>query len=401
MAKQAKQIAEMSETIKQMTMRLDRGVGTSQTPANASEDEISCVEKYFQKMEHKAIERILEVLPLSPQGLMVEHRLVKEILQGDIGRARMILQAGNTGDVYRTLGQALKLRGHRRLGEGITLASQTMMTVEQNPVSELEQSRGREALNPTGVKSEDGTSDKDTLSDVKASMSDSQILKPVKKRRGRPPGVTVQARQTAIDEMATLKAKVVNLARKVQRWEEDPYQHERASSTLFTAPTTSPLDQPQHTSQELRAMIDKLDIWLADLGAANLKAETAIKQLQDAVGLPGSAREDQVDNDINLHLTIQLLESRIIAVEHASQTVQQLNRASGESGLPAEATHRISGCEQKIENIGAVLERFAKTIQANWVGMQGLAQKVQITHDAASLALRHVMRGLVTPVHLS
>eukprot|EP00971_Amphidinium_carterae_P064366 1274895-Amphidinium_carterae.1 len=85
------------------------------------------VKSFFEARTNQAFAKILTVLPLTPHGLVIEHCLVKEVLDKDNAAVQDILSAESNAQLYKGLARALHRSGQRRLALGLAKAAEGLM----------------------------------------------------------------------------------------------------------------------------------------------------------------------------------------------------------------------------------------------------------------------------------
>eukprot|EP00971_Amphidinium_carterae_P340536 6478932-Amphidinium_carterae.2 len=401
--RQALQIEQLTATVQELVEQNIRGTTHTQEMQGGLAHDF---EKHLTNCEQQAVAKALQALPATAQGLCVEHSLILEVLRGDIVLARRIMQTENLSQTYHILGQALISSGNEVVGRGMLTAVETLagnrMAAQEGDMRD-NTTNMRDKTNARSVKSEEDACEGGAVEEVRAAHTDSEVAGASKRKRGRPPGPVTMARRAAGEDLISLTTQVRALADHIKRLEESRVETQQASAPSAHSATTDRRQQGEGSDcVALRQTIEQMDKWLAELGESTLRTEVSLKQIRGAVGLPEVPPAEEPNQssvqDVNLSLTMQLMESRIIAME---QLVRTDIREAGGSTQQRDVTARVSACEQKLINIAAAMERFARAIQANWNGMQGMAQKLQITHDAASLALRCTTAGGMPSSHIN
>eukprot|EP00971_Amphidinium_carterae_P340783 6479260-Amphidinium_carterae.1 len=148
---QAKQIQHLNNALSQTQ---HSGSAIAHSLDEGSIDQ--AMDRYFEKCEQAALDKVVKVLPLTPQGLFVEHSTVYRALHGDYGTVRTVLKAGTPMQVYKALGMALMTMGDKFTGCGLMRAAQTLGD-DQDDAKETVDMDGTTGSRPPYLKSPKST----------------------------------------------------------------------------------------------------------------------------------------------------------------------------------------------------------------------------------------------------
>eukprot|EP00971_Amphidinium_carterae_P307987 6120805-Amphidinium_carterae.2 len=388
----------MMSTLREMQQRLDAMADSidsakkgseaqEKKEATQSQESMAADPKSFlEQMEENAVRTITAILPLTRQGLMVEHKLVAKVLHEDLQAVRAILQGKSDALKYMGFAKALIRQGYDREGQGLMRAAKDLHGKGQH----------QEAA-ASDVKEESTGHDEMTYPEFDMEASGStcegenenvhQAEQPARKR-GRPRGTTKGTTRTIAEELRELRENMGAVQRQVAKLNgKGSSPHSDGDVTTLAA------KREQKSITVLAHVIERMDIWLAELGEANLRCEESVKQIRAAVGMGDYVPQDENSGgsaqELSIPIAIQLIESRILAIERDTGRHGD-TMAGAEAGRTIEA--RLEACEKKIVNYGTLMERFARACQMNWNNGLALAQRLHVVHETASLALQQSVR---------
>eukprot|EP00971_Amphidinium_carterae_P050659 997287-Amphidinium_carterae.1 len=257
------------------------------------------VKQLLASKQEQACDIIIGILPLTKQGLMIEHDLVRAIIRNKSDAIDEIMNTSSIARRYTIFARLLHSSGYQRISEAMLQAARTF---EHTPgmasatVDNDDQDDGSDQCSAPTI---------DYESDVDKAKSDPYQAMPAAKRRGRPPKSTVNAapqtavssahetlsstdRKTKMSRMETIEQNIQLLAK-----------HARMYSTL-------------------EEKVDCLDEQHAAIGGDMLDLVASIRQVRTALGMstPLEKPIDYSDNaDTATAVTIKLIESRVMALD--------------------------------------------------------------------------------------
>eukprot|EP00971_Amphidinium_carterae_P306141 6084374-Amphidinium_carterae.1 len=376
----------------------------------------SQVQMFFEGHLREAMEKAVQALAQTAQGMLIEHNVVRQMLEQDSFVVQDILRSQTVIQTYQILARTLHRSGHRRLALGLAKAIEVLTKKEEGDESKTEvgssQDAGLEETVWTAITEAElaGTQDTQGLLDIakaddaeeQAESDPYQQAGPARKR-GRPPGPAKQAQNQASMSLEKFRDRVEGLTSALaelgKRVKQESNRTDDLENRMQSQAQAGSFRQVQDLA-EISNKVTKLDEWLAELGGENLKSAAALRQVREAVGLkefdPDTNPPEDGCQEVCIPLAIQLIESRILAIERGTAP------ASSDVGLSGEvSTYRdkLEACEKKIANLGATIERVARVCQTVWNGSQILTTRLQTVHEIAAMAIQQTsaLRALVSP----
>eukprot|EP00971_Amphidinium_carterae_P261620 5190162-Amphidinium_carterae.1 len=374
------------------------------------------VKEYFELQSRKAIEKAIAALPLTQQGLVLEHHKVRSLLEKDFLAGQDVLAANTSPQLYGALARAFNRDGQRRIALGM-----------QKAADQFEDGSGSSAQAETGGIQEDGLEAAIWTTLTEAEMDDMQVdssqalqdpqcsqtqattdpyLTSGTRKRGRPAGTAKKENDTIQVEVAKIRSRVEStIAALTELGKRVQGEMQRTSAIEEAVRVKSSVDPARgdglsRTSSDLASKVDKLDEWLAELGSDNLKSTALLHQTRKAIGLNETDLQNEGEDEgcqkVDIPLALQLIESRILRIE--GQGEQRVQMESGTEGIQGLSV-RIEACERKMINLGESINRVARTFQVMWNNLQGVGPRLQAAQDTAALALQHVhaVRAMLAP----
>eukprot|EP00971_Amphidinium_carterae_P329058 6461322-Amphidinium_carterae.1 len=374
------------------------------------------IQMYFEGRKREAVDKAVKVLPLTPQGMMVEHALVQQILERDSAAVQDITRAQLDTQVYQALAKALHRGGQRRLALGLVKAAESMDKKDEPEEGAAEPTDGQQASLEeemwTAITEADlelsQSPDEQTDFDMQDSGEGSVTTDPYQqsgatRKRGRPPGPAKQAQDQVQTSLSKMRARIEAIGAALAE------MNKRVKETMQKAADLEGKAQVKQgglsflQAEELATLsklTTTLDKSMAEMGKDNLTSAASLRQVREAVGLkefdPLATPPEDGCAEVCIPLAIQLIESRLLSVERSSGTTD------GERDpwqAIKECSSKVEACENKIINFGTTMERVAKVCQTVWNSSQHLNTRLQMVHETAAMAIQQTsaLRALVAP----
>eukprot|EP00971_Amphidinium_carterae_P206783 4102969-Amphidinium_carterae.1 len=314
----------------------------------------------------KAAAKLLTtVLPLSRQGMMIEHDVVQQILRQNLVAAKAVLEAGTLEQQYREFGLALRSAGYDALAKGLFNAKITCAAAKPDDVKDSRQHDS--ALDESGGP---------TSEDSNKVQTDPYMTQ-LKRKRGRPPSgaksnqLAVAGSQRTNDsgssqvvtgqQISDIMREIDMLKRQVSSTKEETGSIQQYKSTY--SQETIDYDAVDKKRISWDDKIDHMDAYLAELGGCNLRIMDDIKQLKSILGLETSGQYDaaNAETPVRTHV-IQKYEAKLANLE------QQIKRVAASGGSEASDPTQI-----RLERLIAEVGNLSKLLQFSWTCTQNLA----------------------------
>eukprot|EP00971_Amphidinium_carterae_P325228 6455405-Amphidinium_carterae.2 len=330
----------------------------------------------------RACETIFAILPLTKQGLVVEHDLVRALLKCNPNAVDDILHTDIIAQQYDILAKLVGNSGNGRVSEALHQAANTF----RPEAAEDEEVRIDDA--PRDI-SPPPTLDYDSP-DMEASHVEVAQLqqKPAPKRRGRPPKSASASAppQAACNPLTKHSAGNTDGERTGDRIEaiEQNIQLLARHARMFS---------------NLEEKVDCLDEQHAAIGEDMMSISASVRQVRLALGMsvPLDRKADFGDNAVTATpVALNLIESKVQSID---QRLAGMSFGTVQACTQTAAPPDLTTMMRKLDAFGVMLNRCIHVSQQSWSSVHTLSARLQIVHDSASLALQQ-LAGLRAPVGL-